>query len=152
MLGRRLNQAGDTIVEVLMATAVLAFVMGAAYSLTIRTLNTSRAAQERVEALKYVEGQLEKLKYEARNRSDFTTAYRTTSQFCFKQTATVETALSSTTDCTAVGSNGRYKLKINYENNSAFADPNKRFGTFNVEAKWDRVGGGQEVLVINYQT
>jgi len=56
------RQAGDTIVEVLVALLVVGIALVAAYGISSRSLRASRSAQERGEALKLVEGQVEKLK------------------------------------------------------------------------------------------
>jgi type II secretory pathway pseudopilin PulG len=59
---RSLKQSGDTIVEVLLAIAVVSAVLGGAYVSATRSLNGNRQAQERAEATKLAEGQLERLK------------------------------------------------------------------------------------------
>lgn len=59
----RLNQRGDTIVEVLIAIAVISTVLGIAYASMNRGLYRMRDAQERIEALKIIEGQIESLRY-----------------------------------------------------------------------------------------
>lgn len=59
---QKLNQCGDTIVEVLVAIAVISLVMGGAFVMTNRSLQDSRSAQERVNATKLVESQIELLK------------------------------------------------------------------------------------------
>lgn len=56
------NERGDTIVEVLIAIAVVSMVLGGAYVTTNRSLQASRSAQEQGVAIKLVEGQLEGLK------------------------------------------------------------------------------------------
>lgn len=53
------NQRGDTIVEVLIALTVLMVVIAGGYSIATRSLNGARIAQERSEATKLAEGQLE---------------------------------------------------------------------------------------------
>lgn len=58
----RLNQAGDTIVEVLLVTAVLGLVLAGSYAIASRSLKGMRQAQERGEALKLAEGQIESIK------------------------------------------------------------------------------------------
>lgn len=60
---KKLNQTGDTIVEVLLALAVLAGVIGVSYAVASRSLARAQQAQERVQATKLVEGQIEALKY-----------------------------------------------------------------------------------------
>ena len=57
------NQAGDTIIEVMLAIAVIGMVLGASYATATRALRTGRFAQEQTEALKLAESQIEKLKY-----------------------------------------------------------------------------------------
>jgi Tfp pilus assembly protein PilV len=56
------NQTGDTIVEVLIAVAVMGLSIGLAYGISNRSLKSARQTQERLEALKLVEGQVEQLK------------------------------------------------------------------------------------------
>lgn len=55
--------AGDTIVEVLLAIAVTSAVLAGAYVAVNRSLNATRAAQERGEAVKVAQAQIERLKY-----------------------------------------------------------------------------------------
>ena len=57
------NQFGDTIIEVMLAVAVVGMVLGASYATATRALRTGRFAQEQTEALKLAESQMEKLKY-----------------------------------------------------------------------------------------
>ena len=62
MSAKRLTERGDTIVEVLIAISVMSLLIGGAFVLTNRSLQGTRAAQERLNALKLVESQLEQLK------------------------------------------------------------------------------------------
>ena len=57
-----LRERGDTIVEVLIAIAVVSMVLGGAYVTTNRSLLSARDAQERAIALKLTESQIEQLK------------------------------------------------------------------------------------------
>ncbi|HET8671733.1 MAG TPA: hypothetical protein VFM05_14230, partial [Candidatus Saccharimonadales bacterium] len=57
-----LPEHGDTIVEVLLAIAVISSVIGGAFVMTNRSLQGSRDAQERVNATKLVESQVEQIK------------------------------------------------------------------------------------------
>ena len=57
-----LKEKGDTIVEVLIAIAVVSSVLGIAYSIMNRNTLTVRDNQERSEASKIAQGQLELLK------------------------------------------------------------------------------------------
>ena len=51
MLIRKLNQAGDTIVEVMIVLAVLGLAIGIAYAAANRSLENARQAQENAEAV-----------------------------------------------------------------------------------------------------
>lgn len=55
-------EAGDTIVEVLIAVTVIGLSIGLAYGVANRSLKTARQSQERTEAVKLAEGQTEQLK------------------------------------------------------------------------------------------
>lgn len=56
------QQRGDTIVEVLLAMAVVGMVLGVAFGIANRSVAVGRSAQERSEALKYAETQVELIK------------------------------------------------------------------------------------------
>lgn len=58
----RLNERGDTIVEVLISIAVISLILGGAYVATNRSLQATRDAQEHGDALKLVESQIEQIK------------------------------------------------------------------------------------------
>ncbi|MEI6480790.1 MAG: prepilin-type N-terminal cleavage/methylation domain-containing protein [Candidatus Saccharibacteria bacterium] len=55
-----LNQAGDTIVEVLIAVVVVSVVLVGAYTISNASLRQIRMSQERTEAQKIAVGELEK--------------------------------------------------------------------------------------------
>lgn len=65
----RLQQAGDTIVEVLFAVAVVGLTIASAYGIASLSLQNARQAQERGEALKIAEGQIEAIRAIASNNS-----------------------------------------------------------------------------------
>lgn len=58
----KLNQIGDTIVEVLVVIVVLSVVLISAYGIAVRSLQDTQTTQERAYALKVAEGQLERLR------------------------------------------------------------------------------------------
>lgn len=128
MIVRRLGNAGDTIVEVLLAIAVVSAVLGGAFVSADRSLNTSRQSQERGEALKLVEGQMEQLKaMSLQSPGNIFGA----SSFCFKEDRTY----STTTPCTNSLLGVTYRLTVT-------RDPSTN--VFTVTANWDKVGGGSE--------
>jgi type II secretory pathway pseudopilin PulG len=63
----RLNQKGDTLVEVLIAIAIAAFAIGTSYAIANRSLQRAIAARERNEALNVAEAQISNLKYRYAN-------------------------------------------------------------------------------------
>lgn len=62
ILRRSRHERGDTMVEVLIAIAVVSLILGGAYVTTNRSLQATRAAQERSIALKLAESQIERIK------------------------------------------------------------------------------------------
>lgn len=56
------KERGDTIVEVLIAMAVVSMILGGAYAAVNRSSIYTRTAQERGEALQLLQGQVERLK------------------------------------------------------------------------------------------
>lgn len=67
------SQAGDTIIEVLIALAVLGSIITGGYAIATRSLNGVRIAQERGEALKIAETQAEIIKqfFDTKTTVDF---------------------------------------------------------------------------------
>src|SRR5687767_4350813 len=58
---RPIRERGDTIVEVLIAIAVVSLILGGAYTTTNRSMQATRSAQERSVALTLAESQIERL-------------------------------------------------------------------------------------------
>lgn len=79
----RTREKGDTIVEVLIAISVVSMVLGGAYVTTNRSLLATRAAEERGNALKLAESQIEQLKGIANsNQADTIFGSGTPMPFC----------------------------------------------------------------------
>jgi len=57
------KQRGDTIVEVMIATAIISLVLAAAYVTTNKNTTLMQASQEREQAQRLVEAQIEALRY-----------------------------------------------------------------------------------------
>jgi len=62
---RRLTEAGDTIVEVLICIAIVSMILGGAFVTTRNSQLGVRDSQEHAEALKLLESQLEQLRADA---------------------------------------------------------------------------------------
>ncbi len=148
----RLNNSGDTIVEVLVAIVVVGSVLAGAYITSNKSLNANRASQERGEALKYTEAQLEQV------RADPAKALAQPAGFCYKADGTIQplpvgtpnTNLSADdfskyTNCNPGAIPGGYNLSITQASN-----------VYTVRARWLRSGGGgndagKEELIIYYR-
>jgi prepilin-type N-terminal cleavage/methylation domain-containing protein len=174
-----MKQRGDTLIEVMIALAIVSSVIGMSYATASRALRTGRAAQERTEALKLVEGQIEILKATAPNYAvPATNIFSagplavTNPSFCVDSAGVLynekvtpalaadlelDPLLSSVSasgvptgaevyhkKC-ALGQDARYKISI-----IRAGDPPGQ-STFAIRARWERVGGGKDEVVIYYK-
>lgn len=83
------NETGDTIVEVLMAIAIISIILGGAFVSANHSLANSRQAQERGEALKIAESQFEQLRLYAKDPSKSPAMFDTTRDFCIDSSGNV---------------------------------------------------------------
>lgn len=138
------RQDGDTIVEVLIAMAVMALVLGGSYATASRALQVGRQAQERTEALKLVEGQVEQIKYLSADptKNIFST---TETNFCIDNSQKQNIAQFNTFPYRAECFKANlYNVGIQYEA--------AKHDLFTVRATWDRLGGGgQDEVIIRYR-
>jgi type II secretory pathway pseudopilin PulG len=140
------NQRGDSIVEVLLAIAIAASVLAITYSIMNRNLLTVRDNQERIEATKLLQGQIEALRN--LNNTNPTSIPAAGTNFCLKNDGTPQTIAggSPTANVTAdtwanyTGecTNGFYHLGITTANN----------GTYRFYVGWDRLGNGPRDQII----
>lgn len=153
------NNRGDTIVEVLIAMAVVAVVLGGAYSSANKSFANTRAAQERGEALKVAESQLESLNTLYKNKTVNIYDAAPNNIFCLDDTPARVTGFGGydpavipllTTDFSRYPGGclkqGRYHVSITYTSTGPNADDN-----FNVVVKWDRFNGGRDQLNAIYR-
>lgn len=131
---RSLNQIGDTIVEVMIATAVVSSVMGSAFVLVNNSLQNTRAAQEHQEALKLVEGQAEYLRSHALDSTVGGGPFSKADEFCY----TAPETLAEGSACT-IGSVG-YRLSITGASNN-----------FILRADWEGPRGTAQKVEIMYK-
>lgn len=150
MFLRKLDHTGDTIVEVMVAIIVVGSVLAGAYVSSNHSLNANRQSQERSEALKYVEGQIETIKA---NVGDL---YNHSGPWCLNASGgRVDLPVAPPAnyiadnwsepypgDCMK-GSSNRYHLFVSHTSGS---------DTYTVNARWDRAGGGgKEQAAIVYK-
>jgi type II secretory pathway pseudopilin PulG len=139
----RLTERGDTVVEVLICIAVIGLLLGGAFVLTNRSLQGTRAAQERLNGIKIVEGQLEQIKSLA--STDAAGLFSAPTNFCINSSQQIKDASDAT--CT-VGPDG---------NPSPAKEPkftitaSRTSNTFTVKTVWNRVTGvGQDNVEMKY--
>jgi prepilin-type N-terminal cleavage/methylation domain-containing protein len=97
------SQRGDTIVEVLIAMAVITMVLAGAYVVTNRSLSATRSAQERTIALKLAESQLEQVKALAAASPDNIFGAAAPSPFCISNVGAVVDATNAACAVDTVG-------------------------------------------------
>lgn len=132
-------QRGDTLIEVMLATAMIGMVIGASYASASRALRTGRFAQEQTEALKVAESQVEKLKYIASlglsadpaTQNIFDTSAGNTT-FCIDDSFHRQSPGNAV--CQDIS--GLYKQSITYS--GAPTD------TFTVEVTWTQIGSSNK--------
>jgi type II secretory pathway pseudopilin PulG len=138
-LANKLTQRGDTIVEVLIAVTVVSTVLVAAISISNKSLQQIRMAQERTEAQKIAQQSVEKIgKMVITDKATLITP-NSVSPFCIPPTLYV---VRPPTDpaCTT----GIYKSVI-----SRTGTPD--LPTFNITVSWPSLKGLIENVTINYR-
>ena len=140
---RSTRQRGDTIVEVLVAIAVVSLVLTGAYVTTNHSLIDTRAAQERGDALKLAESQLEELRsLAATNNAVFTQ----TSPFCLYNITTITPATSA--NCTVNAAGSPTNTQPAYHQSISEGSSN----TFTVSLWWYNVSGNtKQQLQMSYR-
>jgi type II secretory pathway pseudopilin PulG len=132
-----LNNRGDTIVEVLLAIAIVSSVLGGAFVSASRSLRGTQVSQERGEALQLVEGQLERVKAALKDPLKSGAVLGAAGNFCLD-----DGLIPRTGGFCNQGPGGRYTLAIVRVTN-----------TFTASARWSNAGGGavQEQVSIVYR-
>jgi prepilin-type N-terminal cleavage/methylation domain-containing protein len=130
-------ERGDTLVEVMIAIAIVASVLGASYATAARSLRAGRQSQERSEALRYVESQIERIKFVAGGGGTGTVFKDNTSPFCVKEDNSVVDV--SGTNCTF---GGLYEVSVKFEQANPGNPVTNKDNLFTVVAVWDRLGSG----------
>ena len=133
----KLKQRGDTIVEVLIATAVVSLVLTGAMAASNNSLKQIRAAQERSEAQAYAQSTVELL-------DGYTGQQQPLQQtpFCLNIISGAITK-SPENDPDYCILSERYKQLVTY-------DQAKK--SYTVTITWDGITGNQETLTLAYRT
>ena len=140
---RALNQRGDTIVEVLISIAVVSLILGGAYVTTNNSLQGTRAAQERSDAVKVVESQLEAVKSMAVGNPTALFGAATTGTFCVVNGAPVGVANAGckvNAKGIATSTQPVFSISITRTNN-----------TFVITNTWNTLKGTQDRIQMTYR-
>lgn len=129
---KNLRQAGDTIVEVLIAIAVVSAVLAGAFTSVRQSTQTTRSAQEQSEALKLAEAQLEQIKAAV---TEGTPDVISIGSFCIDGT-------TITGSCADTGSGGLYDVIVVHQSGTA---------NFLATVTWDGLGGDRSVVELGYR-
>ena len=165
------SQRGDTIVEVVVSMAILAFALGGAYVLGNKALSTAIDASQRREATAIMQGQVELLKNAYKNNpSSFPSNYKVSTDYCLANvngTITSSPANSSDTSSTLCG---KKSSAANYDGTQyrTFIHWDSSNQAFVVKVYWDNINGrgvsitpaaqgaatsqGQSVITAYYRT
>ncbi len=133
---RRLTERGDTVVEVLIAIAVVSLVLGGAFVTSNRNLQNTRDSEERSNALKMAESQVEQLRSLVSTNPNAIFGAAVPATFCISGTSALA---SSSSFCLVDGSGGvttaepAYRLAITRSGN-----------TFTITSSWTKVGSAQQ--------
>jgi type II secretory pathway pseudopilin PulG len=140
---RKLQERGDTIVEVLISIAVVSLVLGGAYVTTNTSLRSTRAAQEQGDALKLVEGQLEQIKGYLNDGTRSVTSMPT-SDFCMKNGTTAsplsQCKINADGSTASAAAQPAYQLNINRSGN-----------TFRISNDWTTAAGKKGGMQMTYR-
>jgi type II secretory pathway pseudopilin PulG len=130
------NQRGDTIVEVLIAIAVVSSILGTAYAIVSRNSRSFQQVNERTEALKIAESQLESIRSFASGppTADQVIVFADNTPFCINGGA--KTSMSQ---CVI---DSRYNVEVIKPAGDTL---------YQVDVRWDSLTGGQDQVGLRYR-
>lgn len=137
---KKKQQAGDTIVEVLLAMSVIGLILGMAFGIANKSVQIGQDAQERAEALKIAESQLEVFKSEFAGSAPLQ-ARTEANPFCLDPSTAVLSIVDATQpQCTNINGNGQSGLySVSIIPPATIGDPT---GAYEFRVIWTRLGAG----------
>jgi|SRR5579884_3053515 len=138
---RKLTNTGDTIVEVLVVTAVLGLTLSISFATASRSLLNTRRAQESSQASDLVQSQIEVLRTMTGNHPMDPNYIFKSGPYCVSGTSSQPYKLSTGSDCNGI--NTFYNLADTYDNSSH---------TLTVAATWaDVIDGTNDSVTMYYR-
>lgn len=152
-----IGNRGDTIVEVLIAIAVVSSVLGISYSIMNRNVSTIRDNQERSAASKIAQVQLEYMRqaWYTKTEAEFSQYYNQGPHFCLNSglerrsvinpTLLNDTGYPGATDNVDKCRSGIYHYSVTKSNDASLS------GSYTVTVRWEKLTGGQGQIVMGYR-
>jgi type II secretory pathway pseudopilin PulG len=143
---RNYRQRGDTIVEVLIATVIIATILGGAFVVAQSSSHMVQSSQEHGHGLLQIQGQTELLRSLAFSGDPTLKGYTAGKKFCAYIAADKSVQLldnGGQVQCDSGSSNGTSIYKI-VDTLVSVGDPTKPadMNTYKLEVTWDKLGGG----------
>ncbi|MDQ3065271.1 MAG: prepilin-type N-terminal cleavage/methylation domain-containing protein [bacterium] len=139
-----MDNRGDTIVEVLIAVAIISLVLAVTYSTMTRNIATMRDNQERSEAARLAQGQLEALKAAwATTPGQSSVTSRWGSGFCMSGSVAVSTGSGTVTTDASLDNLTAYDPQCTSNFYSRGIRYNSTSKVFTIYTRWDRIGDGR---------
>jgi prepilin-type N-terminal cleavage/methylation domain-containing protein len=150
MQKRFIGQKGDTIIEVLIAIAVMGTVIAGGFAIANRSMRGIRQAQERGEALKLAERQIERIKQYAPTNDNFFDS----GEYCLNDDG-LRVGYSPTPENCKTGlytvTNSAAPVGSDPVGSDPVGSDTKQY-IFTTKAEWDRVGGGgKDNVTVKYK-
>lgn len=111
------SSRGDTLVEVILATALISATIGIAVSMSNRNLQTGVSAAQRSQALAIAQDQVERIKNAYLTSSPVLDSYKINKPFCILANSSEEDVEASDSKC-ANFNGGQYSISITYGSSS----------------------------------
>ena len=108
---------GDTLVEVILATALISATIGIAVSMSNRNLQTGVSAAQRSQALALAQDQVERIKNAYLTGSSALDSYKIDKDFCILSDGSQEDVAASDSKC-ANFNGGQYSISVTYGSSS----------------------------------
>jgi prepilin-type N-terminal cleavage/methylation domain-containing protein len=145
-----LLQRGDTIIEVLIAVAVVSSVLGITYAAMNRNMLIIRSSQERTEAVKLLQGQIEALRQMSIASPSLLPAANV--NFCMKADGSAPTVISGSPVALDADNWANY-IGVCTSNSLYHTVITTTDGaTYKFYARWDRLGGnGRDEIIMVYK-